>query len=182
MTVVVMRGYERLLNVEVGVFVGEECREAAIADELGRLFLTIHGNLAADSLIFKVYHNGQVEEVNRGLTYLDDANYISVNEPYTIQLLTTNCNSIQSFSLNVIQQKLPVVYILNPHHLFKIFRVVDVFGRYVSDRAFDSSGICEGQLNLNNLSTGFYMLVYHVVNSDKPYAVKIIKQTGLFIC
>ena len=89
----VMNGDEAVHGVEVGIFVGDECRGAATEEFSsvnttdGYWFLTVAGDEAAP-LTIKVYDptTGETITVQQTLTYTDDATLGSLDEPYIIQL------------------------------------------------------------------------------------------------
>ena len=89
----VMNGDEAVHGVEVGIFVGDECRGAATEEFSsvnttdGYWFLTVAGDEAAP-LTIKVHDpaTGETITVQQTLTYTDDATIGSLDEPYIIQL------------------------------------------------------------------------------------------------
>ncbi len=83
---VVMRGGEILTDVEVGVFAGDECREAIRSFENGKLFLTIHGEGSGTTLKFRVYVDGKDIEAAQTLEYVDNAMVGSPDDCYVIDL------------------------------------------------------------------------------------------------
>ena len=89
----VMKGDEPVHGVEVGVFVGGECRGSAVEEivneqtEDGYWFITVAGDEAV-RLTFKVYDpvTNTTTNVDQTLDYTDDATLGSLAEPYIIQL------------------------------------------------------------------------------------------------
>ena len=89
----VMNGDKAVHGVEVGIFVGDECRGAATEEFSsvnttdGYWFLTVAGDEAAP-LTIKVHDpaTGETITVQQTLTYTDDATLGSLDEPYIIQL------------------------------------------------------------------------------------------------
>jgi hypothetical protein len=73
-------------NVELGVFAGDECREAAVTDEQGMIYITIPGDEPC-KLTFSTAINGQCSMVNgQSITYETDAVIGSPRAPYVIDL------------------------------------------------------------------------------------------------
>lgn len=89
----VMNGDKAVHGVDVGIFVGDECRGAATEEFSsvnttdGYWFLTVAGDEAAP-LTIKVYDptTGETITAQQTLTYTDDATLGSLDEPYIIQL------------------------------------------------------------------------------------------------
>jgi hypothetical protein len=75
-----------LAGVELGVFAGDECREAAVTDERGMVYITIPGDEPCE-LTFRV-SDGSSEFVisNSGLRYETDAVVGSPRAPFIINL------------------------------------------------------------------------------------------------
>ncbi|MBR6188501.1 MAG: hypothetical protein IKQ59_06030 [Prevotella sp.] len=76
-------------GVELGVFAGEECREAAITDENGMVYITIPGDKPCE-LTFRTAINGQWSMVNsQSITYETDAVIGKPSAPFVIDLTAT---------------------------------------------------------------------------------------------
>lgn len=75
-----------LRDCEVGAFVGTECRASAVSNGKGLLFLTISGdaNASSDSLAFKVMVGGEERVAYTTVSYVEDANYGSLANPFVI--------------------------------------------------------------------------------------------------
>ncbi len=71
-------------NVEVGAFVGDECRGAIKAMDNGLVFLTIFGEMPNEKIVLKVVVDGEVIVVNQEVLYKEDDMYGSIDEPYII--------------------------------------------------------------------------------------------------
>ena len=72
-------------GAEIGIFAGEECREAVMADSQGMVYITIPGN-AATTLTFYVVTGEGMFSVPKTLTYQTDAVVGSPRTPYVIEL------------------------------------------------------------------------------------------------
>lgn len=82
----VVAGGEPVEGIEVGVFAGEECREAAITDERGMIYITIPGDEPCE-LTFRIATNGQCLMANsQPITYETDAVVGTPKAPYIIDL------------------------------------------------------------------------------------------------
>ena len=76
-----------LTGAELGVFAGEQCREAAITDERGRVAITIPGDKAV-KLTFRVALDGMVYTVAQTVSYQTDAICGRPKEPLVIDIST----------------------------------------------------------------------------------------------
>ena len=83
-TAIVMDGNSVRTDVEVGVFAGSECRTAAHATD-DRYFITVPGD-DATPLQLRVWDGQKETIVNQGITFVNDAQYGTYNEPYIIQI------------------------------------------------------------------------------------------------
>ena len=73
-------------GAELGIFAGDECREAAITDERGMVYITIPGD-DATTLNFRVAIDGETSMVNgQSITYKTDAVIGSPSHPFIINL------------------------------------------------------------------------------------------------
>ncbi len=86
MIAIVMNGEERIMEGEVGVFAGDECRGAIVLNGDGIAFLNIHGEGYGDKLTFKVMTSGELFEVDLNLTFVEDAMHGTMDAPYVILL------------------------------------------------------------------------------------------------
>lgn len=82
----VYRDADEVRDVEVGVFLGGDCRATVFADESGYVCLTVPGEGQGDVLSFKVRIGEEIYDVEQTLIYQDDAIIGSVREPYRIQV------------------------------------------------------------------------------------------------
>ena len=85
MTVVAQVTYEGapLANVEVGVFVSDECRTHEYSDANGIVYLTIPGD-RADNLGFRVSYDNEEYLTDAALVYEDDGVVGNSSEPFAI--------------------------------------------------------------------------------------------------
>ncbi len=83
-------------DVEVGAFVGDECRGAIKAMESGLVFLSVFGETPNERVILKVSLDGEIYTVDQNLYFIEDAMHGKVKEPYIIDLdeVATGINSI----------------------------------------------------------------------------------------
>ena len=73
-------------GLELGVFAGEECREAAVTDERGLVYITIPGDENCE-LTFRVSDgNSQLSTLNAQITYETDAVIGTPKAPFIINL------------------------------------------------------------------------------------------------
>ena len=98
----VFNGEQLETEVEVGAFVGEECRGVATSDEEGYVCLTIAGEGYGAPVSFQVKLGEEIYSVTESITYEDDAIIGSISQPYIIQLAnTTNVENIGITSAKV---------------------------------------------------------------------------------
>ena len=87
---VVVKDGQRLMNAEIGAFVGEECR-GAIRSNLGSeyYFLTVMGSASDDknSIVeLRIYADGKEYVDNRHFPFVNDMVWGNLDEPYVIDL------------------------------------------------------------------------------------------------
>ena len=81
-------------GLELGVFAGDECREAAVTDERGMIYITIPGDETC-TLTFRVSDgNSQISTLNAQITYETDAVIGTPKVPFIIDL--ANATGIKS--------------------------------------------------------------------------------------
>lgn len=85
MTLRLTDGGKPVANAELGIFVDDECRTAAVTDQNGVAYLTIPGDDAA-TLTFKVSDGNEVAPLNASLRYETDAIYGTPAHPFGIDL------------------------------------------------------------------------------------------------
>ena len=135
----VMNGDEAVHGVEVGIFVGDECRGAATEEFSsvnttdGYWFLTVAGDEAAP-LTIKVYDpaTGETITVQQTLTYTDDATIGSLDEPYIIQL--NAAEGIEDVQGNVQGIKVQKVFEDGILYILRNGEKYDATGKRVSEK------------------------------------------------
>ena len=94
----VVYGSEPVAGAEVGIFVGDECREAAVTDDRGMIYVTVPGN-EPTPLHFIIAVNGQWLMVNdQSITYETDAVCGTPRAPFVIDL--GNATAISHLTLD----------------------------------------------------------------------------------
>ena len=81
----VVAGGQPAAGIELGIFAGEECREAAMTDDHGMVFITIPGDSPC-TLTFQVSDGTDVVEANGSIVYENDAIMGTPKAPYVIDL------------------------------------------------------------------------------------------------
>ena len=81
----VVAGGQPAAGIELGIFAGEECREAAVTDDQGMVFITIPGDSPC-TLTFQVSDGTDVVEANGSIVYENDAVVGTPKAPYVIDL------------------------------------------------------------------------------------------------
>lgn len=89
MAVKVVSGGQTLSNAELGVFVGDECRTAAVTNDEGIAYLTIPGDETCE-LTFKIASDNEVVDVPFTLTYETDAVFGTPLYPMVISFNETD--------------------------------------------------------------------------------------------
>ena len=74
-----------MAGVELGVFAGEECREAAVADGQGMVYMTVPGNKAT-KLTFRVVDGSDMYIASETVDYETDAVVGKPRSPFIIDL------------------------------------------------------------------------------------------------
>lgn len=168
-----------LTNVEVGVFAGNECRAAAIAQD-SLFYLTIAGDANQVPLIFRIYHleSGDLSVINQELVYEDDAIY-GLDTPYVIQLSPdfihlppSDIEELPAGQVDIFPSCF--VHTLNVNSSDKALKSIcikDLSGRIL---LLEPAPGAFNVLNLSSLTAGVYMVV--VENQQGAQLVrKIIK-------
>ena len=97
----VVCGSEPVAGAEVGIFAGDECREAAVTDDRGMIYVTVPGN-EPTPLHFIIAMNGQCSMVNgQSITYENDAVCGTPRTPFVIDL--GNATAISHLTLGAEQ-------------------------------------------------------------------------------
>ena len=81
----VVCGSEPVANAEVGIFAGDECREAAVTDDRGMIYVTVPGN-EPTQLSFVIVTDGKTIEAAETITYENDAVCGTPRTPFIIDL------------------------------------------------------------------------------------------------
>ena len=81
----VVCGSEPVANAEVGIFAGDECREAAVTDDRGMIYVTVPGN-EPTQLSFVIVTDGKTIEAAETITYENDAVCGTPRSPFIIDL------------------------------------------------------------------------------------------------
>ncbi|MBQ3630981.1 MAG: hypothetical protein II949_07050 [Prevotella sp.] len=81
----VVCGSEPVANAEVGIFAGDECREAAVTDDRGMIYVTVPGN-EQTLLHFIIATDGKTMEAAETVTYENDAVCGTPRSPFVIDL------------------------------------------------------------------------------------------------
>ena len=100
MSVRVVKDGKPMENAQLGLFVDEECRAAAITDNMGVAYLTIPGDEEAP-MIFRLTLDGEIAQAAETMTFTPDAIYGSPINPVVINLdNATGIGSAQSSTFN----------------------------------------------------------------------------------
>ena len=170
MTIVarVMNGTTVVENAEVGVFVDKECRAASAVDDNSLVFLTVAGETAGDSLIFKVIYEEDEYVINQDVVYAEDAAMGTLNNPYVIQLDPSNkVNDVLAPSIAVyptlVENDIHVEAMAN--NILNC-QVTDVAGRMLVETDVNAD---YATLSVSDLNQGVYVLI---VTTDNGQVVK----------
>jgi hypothetical protein len=149
---VVKNGTETLTGVEVGAFVGTECRGAQVSESNGLVFLTIAGETNGSVINFQVQQsNGERIAPAQTLSFVVDALEGSIASPYVIQLQNTGLDKLSAsgfgFYPNPVKDR---IFINGQTEKIVKLEIVDLSGRVLSvfrrldDNAIDVSGLASG--------------------------------------
>ena len=101
----VVNGSEPVANAEVGIFAGDECREAAVTNDRGMIYVTVPGN-EPTQLHFVIATDGQTMQAAETVTYETDAVCGTPSTPFVIDL--GNATAIDE--LSTLNSQLSTVY------------------------------------------------------------------------
>ncbi|MFI3297802.1 MAG: T9SS type A sorting domain-containing protein [bacterium] len=159
-----------LANVELGVFVEDECREVQVSNEEGILFLTISGDGTGDNLQFKAVVGNEIFTVYSELTFTEDAHYGNIENPYLISLsLMSATEGILAKGVTVYPTVTDGEVNIESDVKLKKLELFNAQGAMMfnSDENFT-------KINLSMYNPGVYLLVLTDVNNNR-YIEKIIK-------
>ena len=103
----VVNGSEPVADAEVGIFAGEECREAAVTDDRGMIYVTVPGD-EPTPLHFIIATDDQTLEAAETVTYETDAVCGTPRAPFVIDL--GNATAIDGVQLSTVNSQLSTVY------------------------------------------------------------------------
>lgn len=155
---VVKSGNDTLKNVEVGAFVGDECRGAVRSKESGLLFLTVAGN-EGGVITFKVYNHatGQYLATTQTLPYETDMLQGSIAAPYILQGTSTGIDNVDANSISIYPNPVKnLLYVTNSEQLTMNNDAVitDLLGRTIG--IFQLS--ITNSIDVSSLPAGIYLL------------------------
>ena len=73
-------------HVELGIFAGNECREAVFTDDDGMVYITVPGDDNEVTLNFYIVRDGQIYLASENVTYQPDAVYGAPRQPLYINI------------------------------------------------------------------------------------------------
>jgi hypothetical protein len=83
-------------GAEVGIFAGDECRQAAVTDDQGMIYVTVPGDEPTE-LRFVIATDGQLLEAANTITYANDAVCGAPRTPFILDLGTATGISSLSY-------------------------------------------------------------------------------------
>lgn len=86
MVVKLTNGGETVVNAEIGAFINDECRGAAMSEGDGLYYLLIAGQGNGQTIELRVAIEGQIVKTDSSQTYRSDGNVGTPWEPYVIDL------------------------------------------------------------------------------------------------
>ena len=110
------KGEQPMANTELGIFVDDECRAAAVSDENGKLITLVPGNNEPAMLTFKVAVGSQIAEAQETVEYITNATVGSLDTPFYI---TIDASFTGIDQLSITNDQLPVK-IIKDNHLYII--------------------------------------------------------------
>jgi hypothetical protein len=166
MIAVVKNGSETLSGVEVGAFVGTECRGAQASNANNRVFLTIAGETNGQTVSFKVHKpNGETVDVTQTIAYQNDALLGTIADPYVIQLSPTGLEDINVLNMNIYPNPVSEKLFIAGAGPIDRMEALDLSGRIllINETVLDNS------LDVSSLSDGVYMLRVTVGKQTKMF-------------
>lgn len=150
---VVKNGSDTLKNVEVGAFIGDECRGAVRSKDNGLLFLTVAGS-SDGTISFRAYNHadGTQLDATQTLAYETDVVEGTVVSPYVIQMKTSGIDNLQGNNSFSIYPNPASITLKLKHDLgtVDLMEIIDASGRGIitkpdfSDNSIDVSALAEG--------------------------------------
>lgn len=168
----VRQGTEPVIDCEVGVFAGEECRGVARPDSSGLLFLMAAGEGHGTPLTFKVSTPGGIQELNTGMVYSDDAAWGTLNEPYILQLGSATGIDGVAGGLEVYPLKVrDVLHVNSVAGTVNRIIITDLNGRKMYD---DAAPRERNEISFAALTQGLYIVTVHTGDGRK-YVYRVTK-------
>lgn len=155
-----------VVDTEVGVFAGEECRTVETSDAKGILYLTIPGEGTGTPLHFRINHNGQVVTLNCGLIYTDDAMHGSLQNPYLLNLVTAGINGLYgNEGVNIYYVRMTSTLNVDANQVPKRIMIQDIGGRTLYSR---TEGLAlNNAINLSSFHQGIYIVEVEMPDGRK---------------
>lgn len=153
----VMDGHVDVKEAQVGVFDEKGvCRGAVSLDEDGLAFLTIAGESAGDSLLFKVIYNGELYTIKQGLAYEDDAALGSIDKAYVIQLVPVDkTDDVLNDHIYVYPTIADVELSVASDFMIKGYSISDLEGRILKSESVEATNL---SVNVSDLQQGSYFI------------------------
>jgi hypothetical protein len=156
---IVKDGEVTLTDIELGAFVGNECRGTRAANENGVIFLTIAGEQSGTVVDLKVAKaNNEIINVSQTLVFTVDALTGTLASPYVIQLEGAGIHDVSADKITLYPNPVKEVLIVDFGKLtVENVEIYDISGKKINNSQFS---ILNSQLKINvsSLPAGVYFV------------------------
>ncbi len=159
---VVKENGEIIPNAQVGVFdANGVCRGAGATGYKSTVFLVVLGESSKDALTFKVMVNGFEYTVDQALSFEEDANYGTLQDPYVIDLGSGEITKLDFENDNLTSVSVCPTFVETELNVksqtaeIENYTINDITGKLIMNVDVNSSDFT---INVSDLSQGVYLI------------------------
>jgi hypothetical protein len=157
---IVKDGTETLTDVELGAFVGSECRGTHTANDNGVIFLTIAGEQNGTVVDLKVAKaNSEIINVSQTLVFTIDALTGTLASPYVIQIEGTGINDVSAGKIrlypNPVKEELMIDFGKLTVENVEDVEIYDISGKKINNYQVSNNSY-QLKINVSSLPAGVY--------------------------
>lgn len=159
---VVKKNGEIIPNAQVGVFdANGVCRGAGATGYKSTVFLVVLGESSKDALTFKVMVNGFEYTVDQTLSFEEDANYGTLQDPYVIDLGSGEITKLDFENDNLTSVSVCPTFVETELNVksqtaeIENYTINDITGKLIMNVDVNSSDFT---INVSDLSQGVYLI------------------------
>ena len=168
---IVKNGADTLKTVELGAFIGNECRGTVISKSNGLLFLTISGETGGETVNLKVREGGTEYQAPQTITYQNDAILGSVSNPHVIQLDGTGFGNVRLHNIQIYPNPAKeFLWIIRDIKTIDLLEIVDLSGRTL----IKETNFSDESIDVSALDSGVYVL--RLKKDNKGAILKFVKE------